>query len=403
MLAELAGKNVLLLQGPAGPFFRRVAGRLRGQGCRVTKVNFNSGEDLYYPGLGFVCGRRASRGLADVVRYRGGLEAWPDFFAELVRERAIAAVVLFGDCRPLHAAAIERARSLGVRVLVFEEGYLRPHFVTLEENGVNGHSSLPRDAAFYRTLEPGELPPPRPVNATFTKSMVHTICYAAAAAMLKRRYPHYRHHRDIRPVHQAALWFRGGVRRVLHTVRDRDLDLRLKNGQQPPYFLVPLQVHLDSQMRHCSFASIEDFIRQVVASFARHAPADTMLLFKHHPMDRAYRDYAPLIYELAAQYGLGERLLYADVVDIGAAVRGALGAVMINSTVGISALAEGTPVKCLGSAIYDLPGLTHQGSLDDFWQSPGSVDRELFERFCWWLRTKTQLNGSVWSDIYELG
>ena len=389
MLAELAGQNVLLLQGPAGPFFRRVAVHLRRQGCRVTKVNFNSGEDLYYPG-------------PDVVRYRGRLEDWPDFFAELVSARSIAAVVLFGDCRPLHAAAIQRARTLGVRVLVFEEGYLRPHFVTLEENGVNGHSSLPRDPEFYRRLEPQAVPPARPINGAFTKSMVHTICYATVAAMLSRRYPHYRHHRDIRPFHQAGLWIRGGVRRALHTVRDRELDRRLRAGDLPPYFFVPLQVHLDSQMRHCSFASIEDFIREVAASFARHAPASAHLLLKLHPMDRAYRDYGPLIDALAAEHDLRGRLLYADVIDIQAAVSGAVGAVMINSTVGISALAQGVPVKCLGNAVYNLPGLTHQGPLDDFWRAPGTVDRELFERFHWWLRTKTQLNGSVWSDIYEL-
>jgi capsule polysaccharide modification protein KpsS len=389
VLAELAGQRVLLLQGPAGPFFRRVAGHLRRRGCEVTKVNFNSGEDLYYPG-------------PDVVRYRGSLAQWPDFFASLAKERAIDAVLLFGDCRPLHAAAIERARQIGLRVLVFEEGYLRPHFVTVEENGVNGHSALPRDAAFYRDLRPSALPAPRAVNATFTKSMVHTICYAAAAALLAPRYPHYRHHRDIRPLHQAGLWLRGGVRRALHTVRDRELDRRLQEGALPPYFLVPLQVHLDSQMRHCAFASIEDFIREIVASFARHAPTGASLLLKLHPMDRAYRDYGPLVRELAAQHSLGERLLYADVIDIDAAVRRARGVVLINSTVGLSALAQGIAVKCLGSAVYDLPGLTHQGSLDAFWQNPGSVDRELFERFRWWLRTKTQLNGSVWSDLYEL-
>jgi len=39
------GKRLLFLQGPAGPFFRRVARRLTQRGCHVTKVNFNSGED----------------------------------------------------------------------------------------------------------------------------------------------------------------------------------------------------------------------------------------------------------------------------------------------------------------------------------------------------------------------
>jgi capsular polysaccharide export protein len=34
--------------------------------------------------------------------------------------------------------------------------------------------------------------------------------------------------------------------------------------------------------------------------------------------------------------------------------------VTINSTVGLSALAQGRATKTLGRAFYDLPGLTHQ-------------------------------------------
>jgi capsule polysaccharide modification protein KpsS len=387
VLAELAGKRVLMLQGPAGPFFRRVAGHLRARGSEIVKVNFNSGEDLYYPG-------------PDVVRYRGTAEAWPDFFEELVQARRIEAVLLFGDCRPLHKAAIERARARGLAVFVFEEGYLRPDFVTLEQGGVNGHSSIPTDPEFYRRLSPKPLPAPVPVKHAFAKSAVHTICYAVTAAVLGRRYPNYRHHRDIRPLHQAALWARSGVRRVLHTLRDREIDDRLKSREPGPFFFVPLQVHLDSQMQHCAFESIEDFIAQVVSSFAAHAPADTVLLLKHHPMDRPYRDYTAVIDALRSRFGLGERLLYVDVITLPATLRAARGTVVINSTLGLSSIHHGTPVKCLGRAVYDIPGLTFQGPLDDFWKEPGEVDAALYERYRFWLRTHNQLNGSVWSDLF---
>src|SRR5207253_3330067 len=42
----LRGKRVLLLQGPVGPFFRRLAARLRAAGAEVHKVNFNGGDGL---------------------------------------------------------------------------------------------------------------------------------------------------------------------------------------------------------------------------------------------------------------------------------------------------------------------------------------------------------------------
>jgi len=387
-VAELTGRHLLLLQGPAGPFFARVARQLRAAGARTTKINFNGGEDLYYRG-------------ADVVRFRGSRADFPAFFAALVRERRIDGVVLFGDCRPLHRLAIAGARELGVPVYVFEEGYLRPDYVTLERGGVNGHSTIPRDPAAFPEVGPTSEPAHRPVTHAFLNSALHTIAYACATALATERYPLYQHHRDIRPLAQAKLWFHGTLRRARHTLRDRELSERLERRQMPPYFFVPLQVHLDSQLSHSSYRTIDDFIVEVARAFAEHAPPDHALLLKLHPMDRAYRDYTPVVERLRRELGLEQRLLYADVINLPAALRGARGTVVINSTVGLSSLTHGTPVKCLGRAIYDLPGLTHQGSLAEFFRDPGQVDRALYKRFRGWLLENNQLNGSVWSRLFE--
>lgn len=387
-MAELWGRRVLMLQGPAGPFFWRVAQQLRCEGAHVTKVNFNGGEDLYFRG-------------AEVVRFTGSAEQWPGFFDNLVREARIDDLILFGDCRPLHVAAIERARSRGIAVFVFEEGYLRPDFVTFEREGVNGHSSMSRDPSAYDDVAPGAEAPHAPVQHAFLKSALHTIGYASAAALLRRRYPQYRHHRDIRPVQQAGLWFNGAIRRAWHTLRDRDIAARIASRQMPPYFFVPLQVHLDSQLSHSRYASIDDFLREVLATFAEHAPSDHALVLKLHPMDRAYRDYGALIAQLTAEHGLHGRVHYVDVINLPAALRGARGTVVINSTVGLSSLTHGTPVKCLGTAVYDIAGLTHQGSLADFFREPAPIDRALYARFRHWLRQHNQLNGSVWSRLFD--
>src|SRR5256885_12968535 len=45
----LHAKRVLLLQGPVGPFFRRLATLLRAAGAEVHKVNFNGGDCLFFP------------------------------------------------------------------------------------------------------------------------------------------------------------------------------------------------------------------------------------------------------------------------------------------------------------------------------------------------------------------
>jgi capsule polysaccharide modification protein KpsS len=164
---------------------------------------------------------------------------------------------------------------------------------------------------------------------------------------------------------------------------------------------VPLQVHLDSQLGHSPYATINQFIREVVTAFAQHAPQDHVLLLKLHPMDRPYSDYSTDIEALRLEHGLGERLLYADVINLPATLRGARGTIVINSTVGLSSLTHGTPVKCLGKAVYDFAGLTHQGSLADFFRAPEPVDRALYRRFRQWLLEQNQLNGSVWSRLHE--
>src|SRR5207244_12082024 len=83
--AALRGKRVLLLQGPVGPFFRRLAARLRAAGAEVHKVNFNGGDGLFYP--------------TGAISWRGHPGDWPQFLARLLEERRIDIVLLFGDCR----------------------------------------------------------------------------------------------------------------------------------------------------------------------------------------------------------------------------------------------------------------------------------------------------------------
>src|SRR5438874_5238200 len=112
----LPAKRVLLLQGPVGPFFRRLAKLLQAAGAEVHKVNFNGGDCLFYP--------------TDAITWRGHPGDWPQFLARLLEQRRIDIVLLFGDCRPIHRVARAVAQQHGVKVGAFEEGYLRPNFIT---------------------------------------------------------------------------------------------------------------------------------------------------------------------------------------------------------------------------------------------------------------------------------
>jgi capsule polysaccharide modification protein KpsS len=383
MAPDFGLKRALLLQGPNGPFFRRFAAELRNLGVQVTKVNFHAGDAFFFPGR-------------SAVAFRGRAHEFPAWLERLISEREIEGIYVFGDGRPFHRTALEIAKRRKLRAFVFEEGYLRPDWITLEEEGVNGYSSMPRDPDFYRQFGAWHPAPGghQHVGKTFGIGALYATLLALAATLAFFRYPHYRHHRSINSWVQMVLWVRGAFRKYWYRALERGVldELVRRDGRR--YFLVALQVYCDYQIVHSRFETVENFIEEVVRSFAASASPDSALVFKHHPMDRAYRDYGRLLRTLARRYGLADRIVYVHDLHLPTLLRGAAGAVMINSTVGLQAISYGTPVKVLGDAVYDLPGLTFQGALEDFWRDPGVVDDPLYRAFRSYLLHINQANGA---------
>jgi capsular polysaccharide export protein len=380
-------KRVLLLQGPLGPFFRRLSQDLTLAGARVFKVNFNGGDWLFYPDGAF--------------SYRGRMEDWPAYLEALLDQLQVDVVMLFGDCRPIHSSIHEIAHSRGLEIGVFEEGYVRPDFITLERFGVNGHSVIPRTPVFYLNNPVPAIEQMMPVGNTFWFAVRWAVLYYFAAGLLKPFFSHYRHHRPLTWL-ESLRWLRSVWRKGYYALKERGILARLTGELNGRFFLVPLQVHNDSQVQvHSNFDSIPDFIDEVMASFAHHAPQNTTLVIKHHPLDRAYHDYTRLIRKRVGELGLQGRCLYIHDQHLPTLLQSACGVVVINSTVGLSAISHGTPVKARGKAVYDMMGLTFQGSLDDFWQQSqhNKPDRSLFENFQNYLVLHTQLNGSFYKRL----
>jgi len=386
-LQAFAGKKVLLLQGPIGPFFSRLARDLQAVGAEVHKVNFNGGDWLFYP--------------RNAIGFHGAMQEWPAFFTELIKRYSIDTVFLFGDCRPVHSAIRQVCAESNILVGVFEEGYVRPDYITLEEVGTNGYSRIPREAAWYLQAEIEPPPPTRKVGNTYWWMALWASLYYVAGSLLKPLYPRYTHHRPL-TLKEAVYWIRSAWRKWLYAYKERGVEAELTGKHSGNYFLVPLQVHTDSQVRvHSEVDSVDEFIDKVVASFAAHAPSDTLLVLKHHPMDRGYHDYSRQIRELRHKFSLGNRLIYIHDQHLPTLLDHARGVVVINSTVGLSALHHQKPLKVCGSALYNIDGLTFQGSLDEFWNKAAAIkiDKRLYTRFRNYLITKTQLNGSFYRKL----
>jgi capsule polysaccharide modification protein KpsS len=246
---------------------------------------------------------------------------------------------------------------------------------------------------------PDEVPSPLSIRHAFAWSVLWTILNSLLITLGAFRYPNYRHHRDVQTWRQMWLWARGFWRRIRYAKTEAPLLPKLCGEWSGAYFLVGLQVFNDSQVSNSRFKDVSEFIREVVDSFAAHAPLEARLVVKHHPADRPYRDYTGLLDELARKHDLGQRIVYVHDLHLPALLRHARGTVVINSTVGFSSLFHRTPVKALCDAVYVRMGLSADVPLDVFWRSPPPVDFELYRRAQRWLVHNCQANGSVWCKL----
>lgn len=382
-------RTFLFLQGVCSPFNARLALRLEDAGHRVIKLNFNAGDMAYW-------GRRGH------ARYlfRGDLDALGDYIKTLWQRHDVTDQVVFGDRRPVHRAAVRNAPAAGIRTHVFEEGYFRPFWITLEREGVNGHSLLPRDPQWFydtgRSLP--ELPAPTRFKSRFKVRALHDVCYHLAGLSNPVVAPRYRNHSPITAPREYAgylqrfAWLRYWKAGDHNRIRSLLLSRR-------PFFILPLQLNTDAQIRdHSPYANMQEVIADTIASFAAHAPQKAVLCIKNHPLDQGISRYAPLVLRLAREYGIDKRVIYLESGDLNRITRHAAGTVTVNSTTGLVSLGQSCPTIALGDPIYQLKGLTFQGTLNEFWQNATAPDATLFAYFRRTIMYTTQLNGNFYNQ-----
>jgi capsular polysaccharide export protein len=395
LMRLMASRRVLLLQGPVGPFFDRLAKWLRGRGGEVRRVVFQAGDEHDCKAV-------------SPIRFKGAVADWPAFFSNLAAQLEIDCVVLFGQSRRYHQEALAIAKARGIAAIVMEEGYFRPGFGTMELDGVNGYSST-----LYRYTWQTEVMGTMPVAQTeegirpdispwhFQKMAWHAANHYLALWRDRSGYAHYEHHRAEDPFHYAVYWVRSWARKIMRRGPQLRLQAKLFEGGHT-YFMVPLQVDGDSQLvYHSSFGRNPEFIIQVLRSFARHAPASSLLVFKEHPHSRGGPGYEKLVRAVAKDLGISDRIRYVVEGDTPALAEHSAGVVLINSTVGLQALERGVPLMVMGDALYDQPKLTFQGELDQFWVDRQPPDPEMSKLFLAQLKNLTQVPVSLYALASE--
>ena len=374
------------MQGPCSPLFAGIADYLKTQGHTVHKINFNGGDVAYWS-------PRKS------IHFREKLSALPVFLNSIWQQFQITDQILFGDCRPVHTAAIENAKKLGIRTHVFECGYFRPYWITLERDGVNSHSLLPKDPDWYRSISRGI-----PASSTdifvpsFSSQAKYDVFYHLAGVFNPLFFRHYQTHVGIiAPVEYAAY-----IMRYAHIQIIKKQEAALLNqflAQQAPYFVLPLQLNTDSQItQHSEFKDMGSVIELVVHSFAKFANSASRLLIKNHPLDTGLYNYRKLIGRLIKKYDLHNRILYIETGNLSTILDHSIGAITVNSTSGCLALEKNCSVITLSDPIYNIRGLTFQGELNDFWTMESKPDKQLFQQFKKTVMYATQINGGLYCN-----
>ena len=261
----ISGRSFLFLQGPHGPFFDRLGSLLREAGAKVWRVGFNAGDSFFWSDR------------AHYLPFTGTVAEWPDRLSRLVREKNITDIVLYGDVRPVHHAARTLAAWRGLRLHVFEEGYLRPYWISYERGGANGHSALMRiplaemGAAADGRRE--DVPRPPALWGDMRQHKFYGALYHFLILAANRPYRSFRGHRDIGVFDEFRLHLRRLLRAPLDAVQRR-LAVRRIGRAGWPFALVLLQLDHDSNFRaHSPFERQSDFTDLCLAEFAAHAPS----------------------------------------------------------------------------------------------------------------------------------
>jgi capsular polysaccharide export protein len=383
--------RVVLLQGPVGSFFRRAQDHLNANGFDAWRVRFNAGDRLY------------SRG-DKTLDFIGNVDSWRLWFSEIIRENGFDAVVLFGSERLVHRVAIECAEQLGIPVVCLEEGYIRPGYVTMELGGNNWRSPIAGQlppAEFNSPRREG--PKPVPSSGSFSAMAWAALQYFTIRAIISTPGERKLFHKQKRTLlSEGFYWVKNYYRKFAHVGRNYHISERLLEHHDKRFYIVPLQVHDDTQLGRAANAwNNQKLILKTIVSFARNAPNDHHLVFKIHPMERGHTRDWHFIRQVSALNDVKDRVHVLDGGSLSLLTRHSAGMITINSTSGLSAIHHGVPLAVLGQALYRNPELAfcvERGiDLDRFWSEAFVAPEKVRHRYLSWIHHQCLAGGDYYA------
>ncbi|MEP5762827.1 MAG: capsular biosynthesis protein [Litoreibacter sp.] len=382
-------KSFLFLQGPHGPFFDRLGRMLRFAGCATWRVGFNKGDEVFW------------RDKESYLSFRDEPGCWKDYLSSLFDEKSITDIVLYGDTRPIHAQAVELARSRGIRIHIFEEGYLRPYWVCYERDGSNGYSKLMDMSVpdMQAALEGhDQLLHEAPASWGDMKHHIfYGMLYHFQVLARNQGYKHFKPHRALSVRQEFGLYLRRLMLMPAAAIKRISRTRTVMRGGFP-YHLVLLQLEHDASFQtHSPFSSITEFLDVVLRGFAQGAPAHHHLVLKAHPLEDGRAPIRHEIKRLSRELNIENRVHFLRGGKLAALMNTARSAVTVNSTAGQQALWRGIPLIIFGSAVYDKPEFVSTQSLSDFFVNPTRPDPKAYRAYRQYLLETSQIPGGFYS------
>jgi capsular polysaccharide export protein len=388
-VTDHATRSFLFLQGPHGPFFHRLGKMLRAAGADVWRVGFNAGDRAFWFGA------------KGYIPYRGDPSDWVETFKAIVEDKSITDIVLYGDTRPAHADAVVAAKEMGLTVHVYEEGYMRPFWVTYERGGANGHSKLMNTSVddMRKALAETELDVPE--APAHWGDMRHHVFYGALyhwfVMFRNGEYRNFQRHRELPLIAETALYTRRLMLMPFIALDRIIATFRIKHGGYP-YHIALLQLEHDSSFQmHSPFARMEEFLALVIEGFAKGAPQHHHLVFKAHPLENGRSPLRKIIRQLARDNDIYDRVHYVRGGKLAQVLDHARTAVTVNSTAAQQVLHRGIPLKVFGNAVYDKPEFVSELPVDRFFAAPARPDNRAFKDYRRYLLETSQVPGGFYS------
>ena len=397
-------RSFLFLQGPHGNFFKQLSRKLNSFGYTTYSICFNGGDAV---------DKQVS---INTYYYFKPREYFSSFFRNIIIEKQITDVFLYGDKRYYHTIAIEICKSINANIWVFEEGYLRPGYITLEKNGVNSNSNIP---AIYNEWLSKQKHHSSDCNncsdIVFDENddilknpmktrVKYTIINYLGLWFLYPLFPFYKWHRDKGFTSEILGWINKKCSDFVSQKKKKNITEKLTKME---YFAFPLQLSSDAQIKCASsFRDVSESVEKVISSFAIHADAKYHLIIKLHPLDNSFFSYRKFVNNLAQSFSIENRIHFITDANSNDFIDNCLGTVVINSTMGILSLYKGKPTITLGNAIYANIGLAtsaitngvfNEKILNKFWNSRKLPSKSCVNSFFKILKNNAILLGNFYT------